>query len=65
MTIILGTCIFLRALQSFSIEVVAINNTSGVENCYYLLKYDSNFRMFDSTGISYDEDISAIVRGLE
>ena len=38
------------------LEVVAINDLTGIEDLYLLLKYDSNFRMFDATGVSMNEN---------
>ena len=37
-------------------EVVAINDLTSIEDLYYLLKYDSNFRAFDNTRISFNGD---------
>lgn len=51
----IGRLAFRELIEDPDIEVVAINDLTSVEDLYYLLKYDSNFRMFDASKISYDE----------
>ena len=58
----IGRLAFREILKSENYEVVAINDLTSVEDLYYLLKYDSNFRMFDASNLSYD-DSSLIIDG--
>lgn len=58
----IGRLAFREILKSENYEVVAINDLTSVEDLYYLLKYDSNFRMFDVNNLSYD-DSSLIIDG--
>lgn len=48
----IGRTTFKRALKNFSIEVVALNDLADVKTLAYLLKYDSNYGV-------YQEDVSA------
>ncbi len=52
----IGRLAFRELLNDSEIEVVAINDLTSVEDLYYLLKYDSNFRGFDSSTISFNEE---------
>ena len=52
----IGRLAFRELLENKELEVVAINDLGSTEDLYYLLKYDSNFRMFDASNIKYDED---------
>lgn len=58
----IGRLAFRELLKSQEYEVVAVNDLTSVENLYYLLKYDSNFRMFDASRLSFDDE-SLIVAG--
>ncbi len=51
----IGRLAFRELLEDDSLEVVAINDLTSVEDLYYLLKYDSNFRAFDASKLSYNE----------
>lgn len=51
----IGRIAFRELLNDSELEVVAINDLAPVEDLYMLLKYDSNFRMFDSKDISYND----------
>ncbi len=51
----IGRIAFRELMNDKELEVVAINDLTSVEDLYYLLKYDSNFRMFDASKISYTE----------
>ncbi len=51
----IGRLAFRELMEDDALEVVAINDLTSVEDLYFLLKYDSNFRMFDASRISYDE----------
>ena len=52
----IGRLAFRELLDDKELEVVAINDLGSTEDLYFLLKYDSNFRMFDASKIKYDED---------
>lgn len=52
----IGRLAFRELMRDEELEVVAINDLTSVEDLYFLLKYDSNFRGFDSSTISYDEE---------
>lgn len=58
----IGRLAFRELLKSQEYEVVAVNDLTSVEDLYYLLKYDSNFRMFDASSLSFDDE-SLIVAG--
>lgn len=51
----IGRLAFRELMNDKEMEVVAINDLTSVEDLYFLLKYDSNFRMFDASKISYEE----------
>lgn len=44
----IGRCVFRIAEQRPDMEIVAINNRSGTETMAHLLKYDSNYGIFDA-----------------
>ena len=52
----IGRLAFREVMKDPDLEVVAINDLTGIEDLYLLLKYDSNFRMFDATGVSMNEN---------
>ncbi|MCH5167314.1 MAG: type I glyceraldehyde-3-phosphate dehydrogenase [Erysipelotrichales bacterium] len=52
----IGRLAFRELINDTECEVVAINDLTSVEDLYYLLKYDSNFRMFDASNISYNDE---------
>ena len=52
----IGRIAFRELMDDDDLEVVAINDLTSVEDLYFLLKYDSNFRMFDASRISYTDD---------
>jgi glyceraldehyde 3-phosphate dehydrogenase len=52
----IGRIAFRLLINNSDIEVTAINDLANVEDLYYLLKYDSNFRQFDSSNISYNDE---------
>jgi len=52
----IGRLAFRCLLEDKDLEVVAINDLGSTEDLYYLLKYDSNFRMFDASNLSYNEE---------
>lgn len=52
----IGRLVFREVMNDPDLEVVAINDLTGIEDLYLLLKYDSNFRMFDATGVSMNEN---------
>lgn len=58
----IGRLAFREILNSKEMEVVAINDLTSVEDLYFLLKYDSNFRGFDASNIEYDTN-SFIIDG--
>ena len=51
----IGRLAFREVMNDPDLEVVAINDLTGIEDLYLLLKYDSNFRMFDATGVEWNE----------
>ena len=51
----IGRLAFRELMNDKDLEVVAINDLASTEDLYYLLKYDSNFRMFNSSKLSFDE----------
>ncbi len=51
----IGRLAFRELMNDSELEVVAINDLASVEDLYYLLKYDSNFREFGSDDLRYDE----------
>ena len=52
----IGRLAFRELINDTELEVVAINDLADTKDLYYLLKYDSNFRMFNSNKIGYDEE---------
>lgn len=60
----IGRLAFRELMNDEEMEVVAINDLTSVEDLYFLLKYDSNFRMFDASTLSYN-DTSLILNGRE
>lgn len=52
----IGRIAFRELMNDNELEVVAINDLTSVEDLYYLLKYDSNFRMFDASKVSFNEN---------
>lgn len=52
----IGRLAFRELLNDSEMEVVAINDLTSVEDLYFLLKYDSNFRVFDASKISYNDE---------
>ena len=52
----IGRLAFRELINDTELEVVAINDLADTKDLYYLLKYDSNFRMFNSNKISYDDE---------
>ena len=52
----IGRLAFREVMNDPDLEVVAINDLTGIEDLHLLLKYDSNFRMFDATGVSMNEN---------
>lgn len=52
----IGRLAFRCLMDDSELEVVAINDLTSVEDLYYLLKYDSNFRGFNSDRISYNDE---------
>ena len=51
----IGRLAFRELMNDTELEVVAINDLAKTEDLYYLLKYDSNFRMFNSSKLSFDD----------
>lgn len=51
----IGRLAFRELMNDSELEVVAINDLTSVEDLYFLLKYDSNFRMFDAKGVEMNE----------
>ncbi|MDE5630129.1 MAG: type I glyceraldehyde-3-phosphate dehydrogenase [Bacilli bacterium] len=60
----IGRLAFRELINDEEMEVVAINDLTSVEDLYFLLKYDSNFRGFDATNLSYN-DTSLILNNRE
>ena len=52
----IGRLAFRELINSNELEVVAINDLTSIEDLYLLLKYDSNFRMFDASGVTISEN---------
>lgn len=52
----IGRLAFRELINDKELEVVAINDLTNIEDLYYLLKYDSNFRDFDASKISFNEN---------
>lgn len=52
----IGRLAFRELINDTEMEVVAINDLTSVEDLYYLLKYDSNFRGFDSSKIGFNDE---------
>lgn len=52
----IGRLAFRELLSDSECEVVAINDLTSVEDLYFLLKYDSNFRNFSADNIKYNEE---------
>lgn len=52
----IGRLAFRELLSDSECEVVAINDLTSVEDLYFLLKYDSNFRDFSADNIKYNEE---------
>lgn len=52
----IGRIAFREVMNDPEMEVVAINDLTSVEDLYFLLKYDSNFRMFDAGKITTNEN---------
>lgn len=52
----IGRLAFRELLSDSDCEVVAINDLTSVEDLYFLLKYDSNFRDFSADNIKYNEE---------
>ena len=52
----IGRLAFRELMNDKDLEVVAINDLANTEDLFLLLKYDSNFRMFNSSKLSWDED---------
>lgn len=52
----IGRLAFRELMNDTELEVVAINDLTSVEDLYFLLKYDSNFRMFDDSRISMNDE---------
>ncbi len=60
----IGRLAFRELINDEEMEVVAINDLTSVEDLYFLLKYDSNFRGFDASNLSFNET-SLILNGKE
>ena len=52
----IGRLAFRELLDDKDLEVVAINDLASTEDLFMLLKYDSNFRMFNSSKLSFDAE---------
>lgn len=52
----IGRLAFRELLNDNDLNVVAINDLASVEDLYYLLKYDSNFRGFDASRLSFNDE---------
>lgn len=52
----IGRLAFRELINDTEMEVVAINDLTSIEDLYFLLKYDSNFRGFDASKISYNDE---------
>ncbi len=60
----IGRLAFRELMNDEEMEVVAINDLTSVEDLYFLLKYDSNFRMFDASELTFN-DTALIYKGRE
>jgi glyceraldehyde 3-phosphate dehydrogenase len=58
----IGRLVFRIMEEDPELEVVAINDLTDSEQLAYLLKYDTNHRVYKPEDISYDED-EIIVKG--
>lgn len=52
----IGRLVFRIMQEDDSFDIVAINNTSGIEQAAYLLKYDSVHGSYKKDSISYDDE---------
>ena len=52
----IGRLAFRELMKDDELECVAINDLGSVEDLYFLLKYDSNFRQFDASRIDYNDE---------
>lgn len=52
----IGRLAFRYILNEKDLEVVAINDLSSIEDLYFLLKYDSNFKEFDYENLDFNEE---------
>ena len=52
----IGRLAFRKILNDNDLEVVAINDLTDAESLAYLLKYDTNHRVFEKDEISFDKD---------
>lgn len=52
----IGRLAFRELINDSEMEVVAINDLTSVEDLYFLLKYDSNFRGFDASKLSFNDE---------
>ena len=52
----IGRLAFRELMKDDELECVAINDLGSVEDLYFLLKYDSNFRQFDASKIDYNDE---------
>lgn len=52
----IGRLAFRELINDTEMEVVAINDLTSIEDLYFLLKYDSNFRAFDASKISFNDE---------
>lgn len=60
----IGRLAFRELMNDDEMEVIAINDLTSVEDLYFLLKYDSNFRGFDASAITYNDN-ALILNGRE
>lgn len=52
----IGRLAFRILMDKSDMQVVAINDLTSVEDLFYLLKYDSNFKEFDYSNISFNDE---------
>ena len=52
----IGRLAFRELMKDDELECVAINDLGSVEDLYFLLKYDSNFREFDASKVDYNDE---------
>ena len=52
----IGRLAFRLLMNKSDMNVVAINDLTSVEDLFYLLKYDSNFKEFDYSNISFNDE---------